>query len=42
MGWLEKIDCRAFGEAVSGWILPLHLFGCKKCLEKWVSVKVDG
>ena len=32
MGWSEKIDCRANGEVVFYWMIPLHLKVSKNVL----------
>jgi hypothetical protein len=32
MGWAEKIDCGASGEAVCGEMMPLHLLSIKNVL----------
>ncbi len=32
MGWSQKIDCRANGEVIFYWMIPLHLKAYKNVL----------
>jgi hypothetical protein len=34
MGWSEKIHCRANGEAVFYWMIPLYFKSQQKCLDR--------
>lgn len=40
MGQIEKIDCRANGEAVLGKRIPLHLLDPKNVLKKRVQYTI--
>ncbi len=39
MGWSEKIDCRANGEAVFYWMIPLYLESQQKRLDRRVATE---